>query len=171
MIPTPTTLEDIARLTDRETQFWIREIQASTLAILLKAGQAPFADKLFRNLSDAVAVFLRTDVASMDAPSHQEVEEAKSALFMAVQLAMAKVEEEIVAMRPSFEEALRAAQAGVAAEMFSVAEHYEMGIGIRQDHELAGHWYELAAKAGFPGIGGSTRKGILARFADWVRSF
>lgn len=164
------TLEDLARLTDRETQFWIRNVQVSTLAILLKAEQAPFADKLYRNLSEKVAEFLRADVTAMAAPSLQEIEAAKSALFMAVQLAMTQVEEEIAAERPRFEQTLRTAQAGDAVAMFSVAEFYNMGIGIRQDREQASHWYDQAAKAGFPGIGGSTRKGILTRFADWVRN-
>lgn len=164
------TLEDIARFTDRETQFWIRNVQASTLAILLKAEQAPFADKLYRNLSEKVAEFLRADVASMDAPSHQEVEAAKSTLFAAAQLAMTKLEEEIAAERPLFEQKLHAAQAGNAAAMFSVADYYETGIGIRQDLEQASHWYDQSAKAGFPGIGGSTKKGILARFTVWFRN-
>lgn len=170
MTPTPCTLDDLASLTDRETQCWIREVQTSTLAILLKAEQAPFAENLFRNLSEKVAEFLRADVAAMAAPSLQEVEAAKSTLFMAVQLAITKLEEEIATERPRFEEALSAAQAGDAVSMFSVAEFYNMGIGTRQDPEQARHWYDLAAKAGFPGIGGNTRKSILARFADWVRN-
>lgn len=170
MIPRPQTLDDLAQLTDRETQGWLRETQSGTLAVLLKAGEVPFADKMFRNISEAVAEFLRTDATKRPMPSPQGIEAARSDLISAAHRAIARVEEEIAAERPRFEQALSAAEAGDVGAMITLASFYEMGIGTRQDPEEALRWYSTAASHGFRRNERKYGRRLLARLWTWLRS-
>ena len=66
---------DISRLTDRETQLFLREIDTKVLAAAMKGARKPVRQRIFQNVSSRVAVLIQEETRRVDgsrAPAARE---------------------------------------------------------------------------------------------------
>ena len=74
------TFEDLANLSDRDVQTFIREIDTSRLAIALKGASNNVNDKVLRNMSSRAAEMMKDEIAAMGPVRLAQVEEAQGEL-------------------------------------------------------------------------------------------
>jgi len=71
------TFEDISRLTDREIQVLMREVDQKDLVIALKAASNQMKDKVLRNMSEKVRTFITEEMEFLGPMRLSEVEEVQ----------------------------------------------------------------------------------------------
>ena len=82
------TFQDLVRLSDRDVQGLLKELDTSQLVLALKGAAADIRDKFFRNMSTRAAEALNDDLAAMGPVRLAQVEEAQAAIAkVAVELA------------------------------------------------------------------------------------
>ena len=58
------TFEDIAKMTDREIQLTLREVDTKDLAVALKGASEGLRERIFRNMSERVGTMLKEEMES-----------------------------------------------------------------------------------------------------------
>jgi flagellar motor switch protein FliG len=74
------TFEDLANLSDRDVQTFLREVDTSRLAIALKGAPGVVRDKILKNMSSRGSQMLQDDIAAMGPMKIAVVEEAQGEL-------------------------------------------------------------------------------------------
>ena len=74
------TFEDLANLSDRDVQNFLREVDTSRLAVALKAAPGTVRDKILKNMSGRGSQMLQDDIAAMGPTKIAAVDEAQSEL-------------------------------------------------------------------------------------------
>ena len=71
------TFDDVGRLTDREIQFLLRELDTKDLAVALKGSSAEIRDRIFSNVSDRMRTVIKEEMEFMGPVRLSDVEEAQ----------------------------------------------------------------------------------------------
>ena len=67
MAGTPVRFSDIGKLTDRQTQMFLREIDTRTLSVALKGTRREVRQRVFQNVSTRVAKLIKDEMSHVDA--------------------------------------------------------------------------------------------------------
>ena len=77
-MPATATFNDLARLTDREIQTWLREVDQKDMVVALTKASKAVTEKCLGNMSERVRTFIQEEVASLGSMRPGEVEEVQN---------------------------------------------------------------------------------------------
>jgi flagellar motor switch protein FliG len=78
------TFDDIARLTDREIQLVLREVDTKDLAVALKGAQPEMQDRIFSNVSERVSTMIKEEMEFSGPVRLSDVEEVQLRIVQTV---------------------------------------------------------------------------------------
>ncbi len=78
------TFDDIARLTDREIQLVLREVDTKDLSIALKGAQPEMQDRIFSNVSERVSTMIKEEMEFSGPVRLSDVEEVQLRIVQTV---------------------------------------------------------------------------------------
>ena len=78
------TFDDIARLTDREIQLILREVDTKDLAVALKGAQPEMQDRIFSNVSERVSTMIKEEMEFSGPVRLSDVEEVQLRIVQTV---------------------------------------------------------------------------------------
>ncbi|OGG51815.1 MAG: hypothetical protein A3F84_00760 [Candidatus Handelsmanbacteria bacterium RIFCSPLOWO2_12_FULL_64_10] len=78
------TFDDIARLTDREIQLILREVDTKDLATALKGAQPEMQDRIFSNVSERVSTMIKEEMEFSGPVRLSDVEEVQLRIVQTV---------------------------------------------------------------------------------------
>jgi len=78
------TFDDIARLTDREIQLVLREVDTKDLAVALKGGTPEMQDRIFSNVSERVSTMIKEEMEFSGPVRLSDVEEVQLRIVQTV---------------------------------------------------------------------------------------
>ena len=103
--------EDIARLTDREIQMILREVDTKDLAIALKGATPEMRDRIFSNVSERVTKIIKEEMEYTGPGVTGDVEENRARIVQTaqhyLQVGGPKLSEEYLSMKGKLKDRLR----------------------------------------------------------------
>lgn len=82
--------DDLAGLSDRDTQCWLKEVNAEDLLLAMKLCGDKVKDKIFNNMSDRAAAMMAEDLSSLGPVRMIDVEKSQKAILKVVRAFMAE---------------------------------------------------------------------------------
>ncbi len=75
------SFEDLVRLSDREIQELLRDVEQKDLCIALKAASEELKEKNFNNISERVRTFIKEEMEFLGSMTPEEIEAAQQRIL------------------------------------------------------------------------------------------
>jgi len=142
--------DDLASLTDRTTQGWLREAQSDDLEIALKAASQDLYDKIMRNLSKVCGEIIASYVTKAAVPEPEQLAKVQGIIFDTVRKYLREKHAETIGAEAEHDRLLVLAEADDAEAQCTLATMYWYGFGnwLHEDSDIAIRWFKRAAELG-----------------------